>query len=95
MAKWKKGESGNSKGRALESEQKKRIAADLLSPHVDKAIERITLSLKSPDSADHQWAVNLVMSYVFGKPGQVVEIGAKGDSPMTAVLMIGTKPDAD
>jgi len=71
---FKPGESGNPEGAAVKSKQQKRIAAQLLSPHVDKAVERIAQSLESKEASDHQWAVNLVMSYVFGKPAQAVDI---------------------
>jgi hypothetical protein len=84
---FKKGRSGNPKGRAVKTAQQKRIAADLLSPHVDRAVARIAAEL---DSDDPSWACKMVMEYVFGKPGQVVELQAKGNTPLTAVLMIGS-----
>ena len=83
---FKKGKSGNAKGRAVVTEQQKRLAADLLSPYADRAARAIANALEGDDPA---WACKMVMEYVFGKPGQVVELQGKGNTPLTAVLLIG------
>jgi hypothetical protein len=87
---FEKGQTGNPHGRGAKKLQQKRLAADLLSPHVKRAVQVIAAQL---DSDDPSWACKMIFEYVFGKPGQSVELSAKGDTPMTAVLMIGTKPD--
>jgi hypothetical protein len=92
--KWKPGESGNKKGRSIEKEQRVRLAKDLLGPYVKNAVQVVADLLDSEDNADRQWAAGMVFSYVFGKPGQVVELQGKDGAPMTAVLMIGTKPQS-
>lgn len=82
--KYIKGQSGNPKGRTVETEQQKRIAADLLSPLVKTAVETIKAHLEKVDDVDGQrWAVGLIMSYVFGKPFQGVEISGKDGKEIT------------
>jgi hypothetical protein len=91
---FKKGESGNKKGRATEKAQRERLAKDLLSPYVNRAVSVVADMLPEHNSAeDRKWAVGMVFSYVFGKPGQVVELQGKNGAPLTAVLNIGRKPE--
>ena len=90
---FKPGQSGNPNGKGLKKDQKKRLASDLLGPHVKTAVERIAEALNSPEREDHQWAVGLVMSYVFGKPAQAVELKADQDIPLIATITIGKQSE--
>lgn len=75
---FKKGVVYNPLGRGNQTEKQKKTAALLLSTQVNTAVNRIAKSLESPQREDHQWAVGLIMAYVFGKPKQ--EIEAKVDT---------------
>lgn len=88
---FQKGQTGNPNGRGAKKLQQKRLAADLLSPHVKDAVARIAQSLNSPEREDHQWAANLVMNYVFGKPAQAVELKDDQNVPLVARLLIGSR----
>lgn len=84
---FKPGESGNPEGGKLKKHHQKRIASELLSPHVNRAVERIAQSLNSEEREDYQWAANIVMNYVFGKPAQAVDLGA-GDGATGSFKLI-------
>lgn len=83
---FKKGQSGNPKGRGTAKVQQKRIAADLLSPLVDRAVSAINRALDDDDQA--AWAAKLIFDYVYGRPMQAVEL--KGE--MTTKLQFTDKP---
>lgn len=86
---FKKGQSGNPLGRGAEVAQRRRLASDLLSPSVNKAVEVIQQHLKDSSDKDGQrWAVNLIMSYVFGKPKQEVDMTSAGEK--IGILYVGT-----
>lgn len=90
---FKKGQSGNPLGRGAEVAQKRRLASDLLSPNVNKAVEVIKEHLADKQDKDGQrWAVNLIMSYVFGKPKQEVDMTSAGEK--IGILYVGS-PKAD
>jgi len=75
--KFPKGKSGNPSGRRVETEKQKNTAKLLLTPLVEDAVKQVARSAKSPDPHDHQWAINLLFSYLFPKPAQEVDIGGK------------------
>ena len=89
---FKKGQSGNPNGRAIETTKQKKTAALLLSPLVDKAVMQVKKQLESDDPDSQRWAVNLIMSYVFGKPKQEVDMTSAGEK--IGILYVGT-PKAD
>ena len=74
---FKPGQSGNpGGGRQPKKDQKKRLISDLLGPHAPRAAEEVAGQLSSEDPKDRQWAANMVIQYVFGKPSQAIEVGA-------------------
>ena len=83
-----KGNRANPLGRGTETEKQRKNAAMLLSPYAEKAAKRIQKSLESELREDHQWAVNLIMSYVFGKPKQEVDMTSAGEK--IGILYVGT-----
>lgn len=88
---FKKGQSGNPKGRAVVTEQQKRVASELLSPYVDKAVEVINTHLNKVDDPDGQrWAVGIITSYVFGKPKQEMDLTTQGNK--IGILYVGSAP---
>ena len=85
---FKKGQSGNPQGRGSETAKQKKTAAMLLSPLVDRAVNAINKQLKSGDPQQEQWATGMVMSYVFGKPSQQLDLGENANQALTAVLQV-------
>lgn len=90
---FKKGQSGNPQGRGSETAKQKKTAAMLLSPLVDRAVNAINKQLKSGDPQQEQWATGMVMSYVFGKPKQ--EVDMKSDGQKIGILYVGTPPEQE
>lgn len=81
---FKPGQSGNPHGRGTLASHKKRLAADLLEKHVEKAMSVIEQQLSSGDESSAQWAAKMVMEYVYGKPHQAMELtGADGEALFT------------
>ena len=74
MGKFVKGGVANPKGRGTETEHRKRVASELLSPHVKRAVEVIASSLESTEPPDRQWAAKIIMEYCFGKPAQALHV---------------------
>jgi hypothetical protein len=85
---FKPGNKANPLGRGTETEKQRKNAAMLLSPYAEKAAKRIAKSLDSELREDHQWATNMVMSYVFGKPSQQLDLGENANQALTAVLQV-------
>jgi hypothetical protein len=85
---FKKGVSGNPKGRALESEQRRRIARLKLEKHLEEAIAVIASQLKSSEETSSQWASKMVLEYVVGKPQQAVEVAGEGGEPLGVTVNI-------
>lgn len=90
---FKPGQTGNPHGRGAKELQRKRLASELLTDYVKDAVAVVADMLKHGESSDRQWAATLVFAYVFGRPGQIVELQGKDGAPLTAVLNIGHKPE--
>lgn len=73
---FEKGKVGNPLGKNSEKFQHRRIAAELLTPHLKTAVAEILNQLvNASEASDRQWATEMIMNYVVGKPTQAVELG--------------------
>jgi hypothetical protein len=82
---FEKGRVANPLGRNSEKLQYKRLAADLMGPHFETAVQEVLNQLtNAAENGDRQWAAEMVFNYVVGKPAQALELtGADGESLFT------------
>lgn len=85
---WKKGVSGNPKGKPKGAGNKARILAEKFLPHVAAAVRATVKNLEDPDSAVVQRAAKEVLDRVFGTAPQQVEIKGDNEAPIQHIITI-------
>lgn len=81
---WKKGQSGNPKGRAVEDSSEIKALAR---KHCPRAIERLREWMESDNPKASAYAASALLDRGYGKPSQ--EIEAKGKLDLVAVIVDG------
>lgn len=77
---FKKGEVGNPLGAGTIKRHQTRLAAKLLTPHMEKAVVAIVDALENGEPHIKLAAAKLVMEYVCGKPATSLELNSEGDT---------------
>ena len=89
--KFKKGVSGNPKGRGAEKNHQKRVAENLLSPHAKEAADEVLEQLRCHDGDNsflqRQWAAKIIIEYSCMKPAQAMEVSGQEGGPITIKIV--------
>jgi hypothetical protein len=85
---FKKGEISNPLGGKTKKALQDRLITDLLGPYAPRAAKEVGAQLDSDDPKDRQWAANMIIQYVFGKPRQAVEVAGEGGGPLQILVEI-------
>jgi hypothetical protein len=84
---FKKGQSGNPKGRPTKAEEQK--LNDQLSPHSPKAIKALIDGVEQGE----RWAIKMFFEYLYGRPTQRIEQTGVNQQPTEIIFTVLPGPE--